>query len=78
VGPICETSDFLGKDRNLNVEEGEYLAILGCGAFGFSMSSNYNCRPRAAEVLVDKDKFFLIRERETYNDLIRKEINEIL
>jgi len=79
VGPICETSDFLGKDRNLNVEEKDYLAILGCGAYGFSMSSNYNCRPRAAEVLVDKDKVFLIRERETYNDLIKKErINEIL
>jgi len=78
VGSICETSDFLGKDRELSVEEKDYLAILGCGAYGFSMSSNYNCRPRAAEVLVDKDKVFLIRERETYNDLIRKEIDEVL
>ncbi len=79
VGSICETSDFLGKDRKLNVEEKDYLAILGCGAYGFSMSSNYNSRPRAGEVLVDKDKVFLIRERETYNDLIRKEkINEVL
>jgi len=73
VGPICESSDFLGKDRKLNVEEKDYLAVLGCGAYGFSMSSNYNSRPRAAEVLVDRNKFFLIRERETYNDLIQKE-----
>jgi len=74
VGPICESSDFLGKERNLNVKEGECLAVLGCGAYGFSMSSNYNSRPRAAEVLVDKDKVYLIRKRENYRDLIRKEV----
>ncbi len=71
VGPVCETGDFLGKDRKLPpVKEGEYLAILGTGAYGFSMSSNYNSRPRAAEVLVEGDKFFLVRRRETYHDLL--------
>jgi diaminopimelate decarboxylase len=74
VGPICESGDFLGKARNLAVNEGEYLAILGAGAYGFSMSSNYNSRGRAAEVLVRKSKACLIRKRETYKDLVSKEI----
>ena len=75
VGPICESADFFGKDRVLNsVSEGDLIAVFSAGAYGFSMSSNYNSRPRAAEVLVDKDKFYIIRNRETYADLIDKEI----
>ena len=74
VGPICESADFLGKDRLLSqVQEGDLLAVYGAGAYGFSMSSNYNSRPRVAEVLVDKDKYCVIRQRETYDDLIAKE-----
>lgn len=74
VGPICESADFLGKDRLLSqVREGDLLAVYSAGAYGFSMSSNYNSRPRVAEILVDKDKYHIIRERETYNDLIAKE-----
>jgi diaminopimelate decarboxylase len=74
VGPICESGDFLAKDRKLTkVEPGELLAVMSAGAYGFSMSSNYNSRPRVAEVLVDKDRFYLIREREDYGDLIRGE-----
>ncbi len=74
VGPICESADFLGKDRVLSpVSEGDLLAVFSAGAYGFSMSSNYNSRPRSAEVLVDKDKFHIIRQRETYEDLIGKE-----
>ena len=65
VGPICESSDFLGKDKLLRIQARDYLAIRDCGAYGFSMSSNYNSRPRSAEVLVDKDKAILIRTRET-------------
>jgi len=74
VGPICESGDFLGKARNLTVAEGEHLAILGAGAYGFSMSSNYNSRPRSAEVLVKGNRAYLIRKRETYKDLVSKEI----
>jgi len=75
VGPICESSDFLAKDRKLpKTEKGDLLAVMSAGAYGFSMSSNYNSRPRVAEVLVVKDKFFVIREREDYDDLIRGEI----
>jgi diaminopimelate decarboxylase len=74
VGPICESGDFLAKDRRLpKVEAGELLAVMSAGAYGFSMSSNYNSRPRAAEVLVAKDRFYVIREREDYDDLIRGE-----
>lgn len=73
VGPICESGDFLGKDRKLDVGDDNYIAVLGAGAYGFSMSSNYNSRPRPAEVLVDGSKVYCIRERETYGDLIRKE-----
>jgi len=74
VGPICESGDFLAKGRELRtVKKGEYLAVMGAGAYGFSMSSNYNSRPRAAEVLVMGKEHFLIRYRETHRDLIRNE-----
>ena len=73
VGPVCESADFLGKDRALNVNPGDVLAIKNAGAYGFSLSSNYNSRKRAAEVLVDEDRVLLIRERESFDDLIRHE-----
>lgn len=69
VGPICESSDFLGKNRQLALLAGDYLAIMDSGAYGFSMSSNYNSRPRAAEIMVDKDRVHLIRSRETLDQL---------
>lgn len=75
VGPICETGDFLGKDRMLpEVAAGELLAVFGAGAYGFTMASNYNSRTRPAEVLVAGDTHQLIRRREEYDDLIRHEI----
>lgn len=74
VGPICESGDFFAKKRELReVKQEEYLAVMGAGAYGFSMSSNYNCRPKAAEVMVKGKEHFLIRTRETYNDLLRNE-----
>jgi diaminopimelate decarboxylase len=74
VGPICESGDFLAKKREMReVKQGEYLAVMGAGAYGFSMSSNYNCRPKAAEVIVKGREHFLIRARETYNDLLMNE-----
>ncbi len=73
VGPVCETGDFLGKDRLLSAEEGNILAVLDAGAYGMSMSSNYNSRPKASEILVDVDKLHLIRNRETFADLINGE-----
>ncbi len=73
VGPVCETGDFLGKDRALNIQSGDLLAVRSAGAYGFTMSSNYNSRPRAAEVMVDGDSSWLIRERETLDDLMRGE-----
>jgi diaminopimelate decarboxylase len=73
VGPICETGDFLGKDRELAIEQGDLLAIRSAGAYGFTMSSNYNSRPRAAEVMVDGDKMFVVRERETVESLFAGE-----
>ena len=73
VGPVCETGDFLGKDRELALEPGDLLAVHSAGAYGFSMSSNYNSRPRAAEVMVDGDQVHLIRARETLDDLWRGE-----
>ncbi|BBL72320.1 diaminopimelate decarboxylase [Methylogaea oryzae] len=69
VGPVCETGDFLGKERKLRIKPGDLLAVCSAGAYGFSMSSNYNSRPRPAEVLVDGDKTHLIRERETLAQL---------
>ena len=69
VGPVCETSDFLGKQRELAIAEGDYIAQRSAGAYGASMSSNYNSRPRTAEVLVDGDKAHLIRRRESLGEL---------
>ena len=73
VGPICETGDFLGKDRLLALEEGDLLAVRSAGAYGFTMSSNYNSRPRATEVMVDGAQLHAIRDRETLADLYRHE-----
>ena len=74
VGPICESSDFLAQDREMErLEPGDLLAIMSAGAYGFSLASNYNSRPRPPEVLVDGDKFTVVRRRETYSDLIRLE-----
>jgi diaminopimelate decarboxylase len=74
VGPVCETSDFLAKNRTIiDVDNGGFLVIETTGAYGFVMSSNYNSRLRCAEVMVNKNKFYLIRQREVLNDLIRKE-----
>ena len=69
VGPICETSDFLAKGRSLSIIEGDLIAILDCGAYGFSMSSNYNSRPKAAEILIADKSHFCIRNREKISDL---------
>src|SRR4030067_1935882 len=77
VGPICESGDFLAKDRELmKPEPGELLAVMSAGAYGFTMSSNYNSRPRVAEVMVDGDTYTVIRRRESYEDLIRGELVE--
>jgi diaminopimelate decarboxylase len=74
VGPICESGDFLAKDREIpNFKQGNLLAFMSAGAYGFTMSSNYNSRPRVAEVMVDGDSFEVIRERETLDELIRGE-----
>jgi diaminopimelate decarboxylase len=74
VGPICETGDFLARDREMaDVQPGEYLAVSSAGAYGFVQASNYNSRPRAAEVLVEGSRWRVIRERENYQDLIRGE-----
>jgi diaminopimelate decarboxylase len=73
VGPVCETGDFIGLGRHLAVEEGGLLAVLSAGAYGMSMSSNYNSRPRAAEVLVNKNEIHLVRERETVEGLMAGE-----
>jgi diaminopimelate decarboxylase len=74
VGPVCESGDFLALDRDVDdVVVGDLLAVHSAGAYGFVMASNYNSRPRAAEVLVDGDRFAIVRERETYDDLVRHE-----
>lgn len=73
VGPVCESGDFLGKDRQLNLEAGDLLAVCSAGAYGFGMSSNYNTRNRAAEVMVDDNQIHLIRKRETIVDQLRGE-----
>ena len=71
VGPICESGDFLAKDREVeSFKPGELMAVMSAGAYGFSMSSNYNSRPRAAEVMVKGDQYYVIRARESYEDLI--------
>lgn len=69
VGPVCESGDFLGHDRRLSLMEGDLLAVMSAGAYGMSMSSNYNTRPRSAEVMVDGEKVYLVRERETVAQL---------
>jgi diaminopimelate decarboxylase len=74
VGPVCETGDFLARDREMaDVQPGDYLAVCSAGAYGFVQASNYNSRPRAAEVLVDGAEWRIVRERETYEDLIKGE-----
>jgi diaminopimelate decarboxylase len=74
VGPICESGDFLAKDREIPaLAQGGLLAVMGAGAYGFSMSSNYNSRLRAAEVLVRGSEYFVVRDRDTYNDLVKGE-----
>ena len=73
VGPVCETGDWLGKDRSLAVREGDLLAVRTAGAYGFTMSSNYNSRGRAAELRVDGDQVHLVRARERFEDLVRGE-----
>ena len=74
VGPVCETGDFLAHDRALDLREGDLLAVLSAGAYGMSMSSNYNTRPRAAEVMVDGAQMHLIREREAVSELMAREM----
>ena len=69
VGPVCESSDFLGRERALCVAPGDLLAVLSAGAYGMTMSSNYNSRPRAAEVMVDGDAAYLVRRRERTDEL---------
>jgi diaminopimelate decarboxylase len=77
VGPVCESADFIAKDRDIAIlQPGELLAIMSAGAYGFSLSSNYNSRPRAAEVLVSGDSYEVIRRRESYEDLVRPEEND--
>ncbi|MFZ1344690.1 diaminopimelate decarboxylase [Thiothrix eikelboomii] len=73
VGPVCETSDFLGKDRDLNIQAGDFLVVRSAGAYGFAMSSNYNSRPRACELMVDKAQVYVVRARENLEDLWRGE-----
>ena len=73
VGPVCETGDFLGHDRKLSLHDGDLLAVMSAGAYGMSMSSNYNTRPRAAEIMVDSDKAYVIRQRETIDQLMAAE-----
>ncbi|WP_027858074.1 diaminopimelate decarboxylase [Marinobacterium jannaschii] len=73
VGPVCETGDFLGKERQLNLQPGDLLAVCSAGAYGFTMASNYNTRGRAAEVMVDDNKAHLIRQRESLTDMVRGE-----
>jgi diaminopimelate decarboxylase len=75
VGPICESADFLAKERPMpRLESGDLLAVMGAGAYGFSMSSNYNSRPRCAEVMVIRGKFYVVKKAEGYKDLVKGEI----
>ena len=73
VGPVCETGDFLGKQRALALETGDLLAVRSAGAYGFAMASNYNTRNRPAEIMVDGDQAFLVRQRESIEDQLRLE-----
>jgi len=76
VGPICETADFMGKDKELYVKTGDYVAIEDVGAYGFSLASNYNVRPRPDEYIINSDTKSIkkIREREDYNDMVKSEL----
>lgn len=73
VGPVCESGDFLGKDRKLSIAEGDYLCLFGAGAYGFVMSSNYNSRLRVAEIMVADNEAHVVRARENFEDLIKGE-----
>ncbi len=74
VGPICESGDFLAKDRNIpRLQAGDLIAVMSAGAYGFTMASNYNSRPKVSEIMVKEDEFFVVRQRESYDDLIRGE-----
>jgi diaminopimelate decarboxylase len=73
VGPICESSDFLGKDRKISCKQGDLLSVMSAGAYGSSMSSNYNSRPLVAEALVKGKEYFVIRKRQDYADMLIKE-----
>jgi diaminopimelate decarboxylase len=74
VGPICESGDFLAKRRHIpQVHSGELLAVMSAGAYGFTMSSNYNSRPRVAEVMVKEDAFYVVRKRESFENLVAGE-----
>ncbi len=78
VGPVCESGDYFGKDRPLPpVEKGDGLAIFSVGAYGFTMASNYNTRPRPPEVLVEEEDTRLVRPRESYDELVEPETNLI-
>jgi diaminopimelate decarboxylase len=78
VGPVCESGDFFALDREMpELHEGDLLAIMSGGAYGFVMAANYNSRPRPAEVLVRGDKFALVRKRETWDDLVRGEMEPL-
>ena len=75
VGPICESADFIAQEREIPVlHRGDLIAVMSAGAYGFSLSSNYNSRPRVAEILVDGDRYSVIRRREDFDDLIRLEL----
>ncbi|HWN30546.1 MAG TPA: diaminopimelate decarboxylase, partial [Burkholderiales bacterium] len=74
AGPVCESADFIGRGRKLGLAQGDLLAVMSAGAYGMSMSSNYNSRPRAAEVMVNNDQVMLIRSRETVDQLFSGEI----
>jgi diaminopimelate decarboxylase len=78
VGPVCESGDWLGRGRSLAIREGDLLAILSAGAYGMSMASNYNTRPRAAEVMVDGNRLTCVRHRETISDLFSRERKMII
>ena len=73
VGPVCESSDFLGLNRLLSIDSGDLLCVHSAGAYGFAMSSNYNSRPKVAEIIVSGDNAYLVRERENLSDLTRGE-----
>ncbi len=74
VGPICESGDYFARKRSLPaVEQGDLLAIFNAGAYGFSMASNYNARPRACEVVVSKNQYYMVRDRETFGDMVSNE-----